>query len=133
MDGQPEMRVQIVGEPAHLFRLGALRSAQAQWQPNHNFPDVVSRQHLSQGLQITTLVLTLDRLQPLSRDSERVRNGDSDSFRANIEGHDAPMADRPRCIHLLIVDGRSGKLLADGNPNGATGASAVRRAKLTST
>src|ERR1700693_317599 len=104
MDGQAKMRVQIICEPAHLFRLDSLRAAQAQRQPDHNLPDVVFREHLSQGLQIVTFVPPLDRIQPLRGDPQRVRDGNPNSFRANIQGHDAPMADHPRCIHPSIVD-----------------------------
>jgi len=95
MDGQAEMRVQIVGEGAHLFRLRAFGSAQAQGQANHDLTDFILRQHLAKGFQIAALVLTLDGVQALRGDAERIGDGHANAFRADIEGQDSFVAGVP--------------------------------------
>ena len=69
-----------------LGTLAVPRAAQAQRQSDDDFLHLVFRKQASQGLQIAPLVLTLNSFEPLGGNSQRIRDGHPNPFRADVEG-----------------------------------------------
>lgn len=103
MHRQPELLAQIVREALHLLRLRPFRPAHAQRITHHDLRNLVLANQLTQPLEINPLVLALQRLLPLRRDSEQIRNRNPDPLRSNIEPQNSPAKLRRRHVRCHLV------------------------------
>ena len=110
MYGKANAFAQFLGEALHFFRLNALRAAHPQGEADHDFSHFVIAHQLAQLLKIQAFVLSLQRLQTLRREAERIRDRDANALRAHVESKNAldglvrgARSDLPSSLRLYVA------------------------------
>ena len=89
VDGELGALVQVVGEKAHFFGLGAFGATHAQGQADDDLFDFVLSDEVGEEFEVEALVLAAVGGQALRGDAEEVGDGEANGFRADVEAEEA--------------------------------------------
>ena len=84
----------------------AFRSRKTEWEPHHDLLYLILTNHAIKVGKVVLLILAMERVQALSRDSKRIRDSNSDSAGAYIKAKNAMLFRRIqheeiiRCIKI---------------------------------
>src|SRR5437868_2643203 len=94
MHRQAHALAQFLGEAQHFLRLDSLFPTHPQRKADHDFCHLIIAHQPGKLLEIQPLILTLQRLQALRGDSQRVRDSDTNSLGPHIQSENPPQRRR---------------------------------------
>jgi hypothetical protein len=87
--GNLEALLQLLGKQGHLLGLDANFPAETERVTDYQLDYLVLADHAFELPKVRPLVFSLDRIQSLRRDAQRIADGNPDSSRTNVERKNA--------------------------------------------
>ena len=88
MNWELELLAKVLGEELNFLRLCTFLTGHAKGQSDNDFLHVVFANQFVEVVEIVFAILSVQGIEPLRGDSERVGNGNSDTAGADIEAKD---------------------------------------------